>query len=208
MPTYTNPNTVSYQEAGVSIAPSETKTTPKTLTETVIELPAAVPGLGLELVTEATSGETGRIYWVDGAKIGLVELSGPFTGELALTGDVSGALGTPAADGTVVNVVRNTATQFYTALLAQQTVIASGAGTEDVYLHRDGTWVIILDGDVDIVVKNGASGDVIIPLPIGKVWQDSNNQRYQHLKLTFSGAGSCQVLEFQCDFNPLAFSTF
>jgi hypothetical protein len=88
-----------------------------------------------------------------------------------------------------------------------QIVTASGAGVKDVYLHREGTWVVVLAGDVDVLIKNGASADVIMPLPAGNVWQDSNNQRYQHLKILFAGAGSCTVLEFKCDFNPLAFST-
>lgn len=206
MPTYTNPNTTAHVEAGVTVDAGETKTTPLTLTEITVTLPSPVAGLGLELVTEAGSGATGRIYWISGAVIGLVEVSGTFTGEAELTGDVTGALGTPVAGALVVNLTRDTATGFYSALLGHQTITASGAGTEEVYLHRETIWVVVLGGTVALVIKNGTSADEILPLAAGEVWQDRNNQRYQHLKLVFSAAGSCEVLEFDCDHNPLAYS--
>lgn len=207
MPTYTNPNDTNFLEAGVYIAAGETKSTPLTLTETVVTLPSAVSGLGLELVTEATSGSTGRIFWIDGATIGLVELSAAFTGELALTADVTGALGTPASGATVVQLTRDTATDFYSALLARQTITASGIGSEDVYLHRGCTWIAIAMQDVAVTIKNGASGDILYFLNAG-VWLDRNDQRYQHLILDFPSAGSCEVFEFDSDYNPLAFSDF
>lgn len=206
MPTYTNPNTTPYVEAGVHIAAGETKETPLTLTEIIVTLPSVVAGLGLELVTETGSGATGRIYWINGTEVGLVQVSGTFTGEAALTGDVTGAMGTPAAGALVVVLTRDVATGFYSALLNQTTVTASGAGTEDVYLTRGSTWVVVVASTSDVVVKT-SSGDVIMPLLSGKVWQDYNNSRYEHLKLTFPAAGVCEVLEFSCDFNPLSFST-
>ena len=207
MPTYTNPNTTAHVEAGVTVDAGETKTTPLTLTEITVTLPSPVAGLGLELVTEAGSGATGRIYWISGAVVGLVEVSGTFTGEAALTADVTGAMGTPAAGALVVNLTRDAATGFYNQLVDRQTVTATAAGTEDVYLHRETTWVMVVTVDVALVIQNGAAADEVIELPAG-VWMDRNDQRYQHLQITFAEAGSCKVLEFNSDYNPISYSDF
>ena len=196
MPTYQLRSGVTgnVTEHGVTIySASVAIETYKVMTEAILTYASTGNYVVGETVTEATSSITGRVYWKTATRLGIVDVSGEFVGEKAITGGTSGEVLTPTS---VSNLLEKTAsTPIWTPIIDVHAVSASGAGDETVALDERTEWVKIWEGSVDITVCNFANTTTLFELPSGdEIWFRVDH-RISKLVLTFPGAGTCQVIE-------------
>jgi hypothetical protein len=208
MPTYAKRAGVSgtVEEHGVSIASTTASKVDRVMTEAILSFSDASGYLIGETLTEATSGITGVVYWVDLGtdRVGVVDVSGEFTGGEVVTGGTSTTAKTPSGVQNLLN--KSADTPRFSIILHEHNLTSAGPGDDQTVLLDEKTeWVVVdIVADATVTVNNDATGNVLDEIEPGEKRAFRNTYRnFQTLLFEFAAAGTCTVLEYNGEENPL-----
>lgn len=209
MPTYALRTgiTGTVTESGVTIGSTSTAVpTVKVLTEAILTFTDSSSYAVGELITEATSGITGRLYWNDNMTLGVIEASGEFTGGEVITGATSGTTETPT--GVLNQLERTLTTPRLFRILHQHALSGDAVSPQTVYIDRETKWFLILDVSGAALTLNSASVSYpIIDVPENTPVTWKNEQQINPLVIEFADTATATLYEFDIDSNPLTDNT-
>lgn len=205
MPTYAKRSAIegAVTELGVTIgSTSQAVGTHTVLTEAILTFADCSDYDVGEEITEATSTETGRVYWNDGTHLGIIEASGEFTGGEVITGGTSGETETPTSVLNLLN--RSAATPRRQGILHTHSVSGDAVTPQTIYLDRKTTWFLLVTISGGTLTINSATDVPVLALPAGVPYAWRNDHTINPMVLTFSAAITATLYELDCDQNPLA----